>query len=135
MMNFNPVFALTPKLPGKIITGTTTDKSGATDANIQKFSAFSADGAKATRITFKFASTSTAGTFLVWIYDSTIGATLQYEITYPAITSSATVATAGGELVLYDLNLESGQQIWVGATTVNSNIHVRIQYGELGDNV
>jgi hypothetical protein len=135
MMNFNPVFALTPKLPGKIISGTTTDKSGATDANIQKFSAFAADGAKATRITFKFAGTSTAGTFLVWIYDSTVGATLQYEITYASITSSATVASAGGEIIMNDLQLESGQQIWVGATTVNTNIHVRVQYGELGDNV
>jgi hypothetical protein len=135
-MNFQPVFALTPKLEPFTITAATTDKSGDTTTNIIQLTAAPADGIKVTRIRFKFTGTSTAGIFLVWITDNT-GANprLQYEQTFGAVTSSTTTITTEGEILLNDLQLESGQEIWVAATTVNTTIHGVVQYGELGDNV
>jgi len=125
------VFALKPNTPGGVITGTTTDKSGATTANIVTLLTAATDGTKVTRIKFKHAGNSTAGTALVWITD-TAGANprLAYEQTYAAITSSATVASAETEFFFNDLQLKSGQQIWVACTTATSNIHVTASIGD-----
>lgn len=130
--NTQPVFALKPETKQNcIITATTTDKSGATTANIKDLLTASTDGTKVTWIKFKHVGNSTAGIFLVWITD-TAGAnpTLFYEQTYSAITSSNTVTTAEGTIVLNDLQLKSGQKIQVGATVVTSNIHVTASIGD-----
>ena len=129
--NTEPVFALKPETKIGNITGTTTDKSGATTANIITLLTAATDGTKVTRIKFKHVGNSTAGTALVWITD-TAGANprLAYEETYAAITSSATVRTAEVEFVFNDLQLKSGQQIQVGATVVTSDIHVTASIGD-----
>jgi hypothetical protein len=129
--NTNPVFALKPETKIGNITGTTTDKSGATTANIVTLLTAATDGTKVTRIKFKHSGNSTAGTALIWITD-TAGANprLAYEQTYSAITSSATVASAETEFFFNDLQLKSGQQIWVAATTATSNIHVTASIGD-----
>lgn len=129
--NTNAVFALKPETRIAAITGTTTDKSGATTANIVDLVTGATDGTKVTRIVYKHVGNSTAGTFLVWVTD-TAGANprLLAEQTYSAITSSTTVATAGGELIFKDLQLKSGQKIQVGATVVTTNIHVTAQIGD-----
>ena len=129
--NTEPVFALKPETKIGNITGTTTDKSGATTANIITLLTAATDGTKVTRIKFKHVGNSTAGTALVWITD-TAGANprLAYEETYAAITSSATVRTAEVEFVFNDLQLKSGQEIWVGATVVTSDIHVTASIGD-----
>lgn len=128
--NTKPVFALSPETVRANITGTTTDKSGATTANIVDLVTASTDGTKVTQIKYKHVGNSTAGIFLVWVTD-TAGANprLLAESTYAAITSSATVATAEGTLIFNDLQLKSGQKIQVGATTATTNIHVTAQIG------
>lgn len=128
--NTKPIFALSPETRLAAITGTTTDKSGATTANIVDLVTASTDGTKVTQIKYKHVGNSTAGIFLVWVTD-TAGANprLLSESTYAAITSSATVATAEGTLIFNDLQLKSGQKIQIGATTATTNIHVTAQIG------
>jgi hypothetical protein len=128
--NTKPIFALSPETRLAAITGTTTDKSGATTANIVDLVTATTDGTKVTQIKYKHVGNSTAGIFLVWVTD-TSGANprLLAESTYAAITSSATVATAEGTLIFNDLQLKSGQKIQVGATTATTNIHVTAQIG------
>ena len=128
--NTKPIFALSPETRLAAITGTTTDKSGATTANIVDLITATTDGTKVTQIKYKHVGNSTAGIFLVWVTD-TAGANprLLAESTYAAVTSSATVATAEGTLVFNDLQLKSGQKIQVGATTATTNIHVTASIG------
>jgi hypothetical protein len=68
---------------------------------------------------------------MVFITD-TSGANLRLydEQIYSAVTSSTTVATAGGTLIYPDLQLKSGQKIFVGATTANTNIHAFASKGD-----
>jgi len=130
--NFQPVFALVPETKVNVkITATTTDKSGATTANMKDLLTADTDGTKVTWIKYKHEGTSGAGIFLVWITD-TAGAnpTLFYESTYTAITSSTTVATAEGTITFNDLQLKSGQKIQVGATVTTSTIHVTASIGD-----
>jgi hypothetical protein len=128
--NTKPVFALSPETRLATITATTTDKSGATTANIVDLVTASTDGTKVTQIVYKHVGNSSAGILLVWVTD-TSGANprLLAESTYSAITSSTTVATAGGTLTFNDLQLKSGQKIQVGATVTTTNIHVTAQIG------
>jgi hypothetical protein len=129
--NTNPVFALLPETARAVITTATTDKSGATTTNLVELVAAAADGTKVTRISYKHVGTSTAGVFMVFITD-TSGANLRLydEQIYSAVTSSNTVATAGGILIYADLQLKSGQKIFVGSTTANTNIHAFASKGD-----
>lgn len=129
--NTAPIFALIPETKVAKITATTTDKSGATTTNIVDVLTAATDGTKITKIKFKFEGTSTAGTFLIWISDTTNTTNYLFdETTYDAITSSTTVATEGKTLLYSDLQLKSGQRLKVGATTVNTTIHVTASIGD-----
>lgn len=129
--NTNPVFALKPETRLAKITGTTTDKSGATTTNLVDLVTGAADGTKVTQIKFKHEGNSSAGVALVFVTD-TAGANpkLLAEGSYTAVTSSTTVTTAEVIIVLTDLQLKSGQKIQVGATVVTSNIHVTASIGD-----
>jgi len=129
--NTTPIFALTPQLDLARITATTTDKTGATPANLQTLVIAAVDGTKVTQIGFKFVGTSTAGTFLIFISD-TDGTTLRLfdEILITAVTSSTTALSARQVNFYSDLQLKSGQRILVGATTVNTNIDAFAQIGD-----
>ena len=129
--NTTPIFALTPQLDLARITGTTTDKSGLTTANLVTLVSASTFGTKVTQIGFKFVGTSTAGTFLIFISD-TDGTTLRLfdEILITAVTSSTTALSARQVNFYSDLQLKSGQRILVGATTVNTPIDVFAQIGD-----
>lgn len=129
--NTNPIFALKPETRLAVITGTTTDKSGATTANIVDLVTAATDGTKVTQIKFKSVGNSTAGLGLVWVTD-TSGANprLLGEGVYSTVTSSATVATTEVTLFFRDLQLKSGQKIQVGATVVTTNIHVTASIGD-----
>ena len=128
------VFAKDPKHPVTKITATTTDKSGGTTTNMKKLYTVPADDAKITEIQFTHSGNSGAGLFLIWITDSSGGNMTKYkqETIYAAVTSSTTVPTASGVISLNDLQLEAGQEIWVGATVVTSDIHVSSSVGKLG---
>jgi hypothetical protein len=128
--NKEPVFALSPETVRAVITGATTDKSGATPANLVDLFTGGTDGTKCTWIKFKHVGNSTAGQYLVFITD-TAGANprLYAELAIAAVTSSATVATNENTLFLPDFQLKSGQKVMVGATTATSNIHVTASIG------
>lgn len=129
--NKEPVFSLIPETRRAVITAATTDKSGATPANIVDLVTGIVDGTKVTWIKFKHVGNSTAGLYLIWITD-TAGANprLYAELAIAAVTSSATVATNENTLFTPDLQLKAGQKIQVGATTATSNIHVTASIGD-----
>lgn len=129
--NIAPIFALKPETKLALITAATTDKSGATPANMVDLVTAATDGTKITWIKFKHAGNSTAGLYLIWITD-TSGANprLYAELTIAAVTSSASVATNENVVFTPDLQLKSGQKIVVGATTATSNIHVTASIGD-----
>ena len=129
--NTTPIFALTPQLDLARITGTTTDKSGLTTANLVTLVSATTFGTKVTQIGFKFVGTSTAGTFLIFISDID-GTTLRLfdEILITAVTSSTTALSARQVNFYSDLQIKSGQRILVGATTVNTPIDVFAQIGD-----
>jgi hypothetical protein len=129
--NISPIFALIPETKGVAITGTTTDKTGATTANMVDLVTGATDGTKVTWIKFKHVGTSTAGLYLMWITD-TAGANprLYAELPIAAVTSSGTVATNENTIFTPDLQLKAGQKIQVGATTANTNIHVTASIGD-----
>jgi hypothetical protein len=129
--NISPIFALIPETKRVAITGTTTDKTGATTANMVDLVTGATDGTKVTWIKFKHVGTSTAGLYLIWITD-TAGANprLYAELPIAAVTSSGTVATNENTLLTPDLQLKAGQKIVVGSTTANTNIHVTASIGD-----
>jgi len=129
--NTTPIFALTPKMAVGRITTATTDKSGLTTTNLITLHTAATDGTKVSQIGFKFVGTSTAGTFMIFISD-TNGTTLRLfdEILISAVTSSNTALTARGFNFYSDLQLQSGQKVIVGATTVNTPIDCFAQIGD-----
>ena len=131
--NTSPVFAKDPVHPVTLITATTTDKSGATTTNMKKLYTAPTDDCKITEIQFTHAGNSGAGLFLIWVTDTAGSNMTKYKVetTYSAITSSTTVATGSGVISLNDLQLQSGQEVWVGATVVSSNIHVSASVGKM----
>lgn len=129
--NIDALFPYTPFIAHARITGATTDKSGATTANIQILYTAQPYGDKCSWIKFKHVGTSTTGTFLIWITD-TAGANprLYAEQVFTGAASSATVATVEYTFTFDDLELDEGQQIWVACTTAGSNIDVNGQIGK-----
>lgn len=129
--NKEPIFALVPEVKKARITGTTTDKTGATTTNMVDLVTAATDGTKVTWIKFKHVGNSTAGLYLIWITD-TAGAnpSLYAELAITAVTSSGTVATNENTLFTPDLQLKSGQKIQVGATTATTNIDVTASTGD-----
>jgi len=128
--NTKPIFALTPETTLGVITTATTDKSGATTTNLIEVVEAATNGTKVTQVKYKHVGNSTAGTFLLFISD-TSGSNLRLhsESPFVAVTSSNTVATAEGTLFFRDLQLKAGQKIVVGATTATSDIHVTVSIG------
>ena len=129
--NTSPIFALTPGLVYQTITGTTTDKTGATTANLKTLMTAGVNGTKVTQIGFKAEGTSLSGLFLIFITD-TAGANpkLFDEIAIAAVSSSTTTATNRVFTAYNDLQLAAGQKILVGATTISGNIIGWAQYGD-----
>ena len=129
--NIDALFPYTPFVAQARITGTTTDKTGATAANIKTLYTAEAYGDKISWVKFKHVGTSTTGLFLIWITD-TAGANprLYGEAPFTGASSSITVATVEYIFSFDDLELNTGQQIWVACTTAGSNIDVNSQIGK-----
>lgn len=129
--NTNPIFALTPNCASAKITAATTDKTGATTANIKTLFTAGANGAKVTQIGFKCEGTSVTALLLIWITD-TGGAnpTLFDELPIAAVTTSNTVATNRAISAYNDLQLAPGQQIQVAVTAISGNV---IAWAQTGD--
>lgn len=129
--NTNPIFALTPKMAYAELTGTTTDKTGATTTNMRTLVTAGTNGTKVSQIGCKVEGTSVASILLVFITD-TSGANpkLFDEIAISAITSSTTVIAFRGFTSYSDLQLASGQLIQVGVTALSANVQAWAQQGD-----
>jgi hypothetical protein len=117
MANTSPIFALVPETSLVTVTAATTDRTGATTANLAELLTAATDGTKITQIGAKVAGTNTACLVLIFITD-TSGANpkLYDEIALVPITAS-TLVTSQRQVTAYsDLQLKSGQKVLVGIT-------------------
>ena len=129
--NTSPLFALVPQVPSVTISATTVDKSAATTTNIKTLYTAAANGTKITQIGYKCVGNSSVGLLLIWITDTSgLNPFLFDEIAIGAVSSSSTVATSKTVNIYSDLEIKAGQQIWVGATVVTTNIYAFAQIGD-----
>jgi len=122
MANTSPIFALTPETAIVTVTAATTDRTGATTANLSELLTAATDGTKITQIGAKVAGTNTACLVLIFITD-TAGANpkLYDEIALEPITASTTVTSERQVTAYSDLQLKAGQKVQVGITVAQTD--------------
>jgi hypothetical protein len=122
MANTSPIFALVPETKIVTVTAATTDRTGATPANLAELLVAGTDGTKITQIGAKVAGTNTACLVLIFITD-TAGANpkLFDEFLLAPITASTTLASSRLVIPYSDLQLKSGQKVLVGTTVAQSD--------------
>ena len=122
MANTSPIFALTPETAIVTITAATTDRTGATTANLSELLTAATDGTKITQIGAKVAGDNTGCLVLIFITD-TAGANpkLYDEIGLEAVTASTTTTSQRQVTAYSDLQLKSGQKVLVGITVAQSD--------------
>lgn len=122
MANTSPIFALTPETAIVTVTAATTDRTGATTANLSDLLTASTDGTKITQIGAKVAGTNTACLVLIFITD-TAGANpkLYDEIGLEPITASTTTTSERQVTAYSDLQLKAGQKVQVGITVAQTD--------------
>jgi hypothetical protein len=115
--NTQPIFALVPETKIVTVTAATTDRTGATTTNLVELLTAGTDGTKITQIGAKVAGTNASVLVLIFITD-TAGANpkLFDEFLLNPITPSTTLASARLVIPYSDLQLKSGQKIFVGTT-------------------
>jgi hypothetical protein len=115
--NTQPIFALVPETKIVTVTAATTDRTGATTTNLVELLTAGTDGTKITQIGAKVAGTNAAVLVLIFITD-TAGANpkLFDEFLLIPITPSTTLASARLVIPYSDLQLKSGQKIFVGTS-------------------
>jgi hypothetical protein len=115
--NTQPIFALVPETKIVTVTAATTDRTGATTTNLVELLTAGTDGTKITQIGAKVAGTNASVLVLIFITD-TAGANpkLFDEFLLNPITASTTLASARLVIPYSDLQLKSGQKIFVGTT-------------------
>ena len=122
MANTSPIFALTPETAIVTITAATTDRTGATTANLSDLLTAATDGTKITQIGAKVAGTNTACLVLIFITD-TAGANpkLYDELALDPITAT-TLVTSERQVTAYsDLQLKAGQKVLAGITVAQTD--------------
>jgi len=122
MANTSPIFALTPETAIVTVTAATTDRTGATTANLSDLLTASTDGTKITQIGAKVAGDNSGCLVLIFITD-TAGANpkLYDEIGLEAVTASTTTTSQRQVTAYSDLQLKSGQKVLVGITVAQSD--------------
>lgn len=122
MANTSPIFALTPETAIVTVTAATTDRTGATTANLSDLLTAATDGTKITQIGAKAAGDNTACLVLIFITD-TAGANpkLYDEIAMDAVTASTTVTSQRQVTAYSDLQLKAGQKVQVGITVAQTD--------------
>jgi len=122
MANTSPIFALTPETAIVTVTAATTDRTGATTANLSDLLTAATDGTKITQIGAKVAGDNTGCLVLIFITD-TAGANpkLYDEIGLEAVTASTTVTSQRQVTAYSDLQLKAGQKVQVGITVAQTD--------------
>jgi hypothetical protein len=130
-LTFSPPFPQVPYMPFADLSGTTTDKTGATTTNMKTLVTAGTNGSKITLIGCKGAGTSVAATLLIFITDTSgTNPKLFDEIVISAVTSSNTIASFRAMNSYSDLELKSGQLIQVGVTALSADIIAWAQQGD-----
>jgi len=122
MANTSPIFALTPETSIVTVTAATTDRTGATTANLSDLLTAATDGTKITQIGAKAAGDNTACLVLIFITD-TAGANpkLYDEIAMEAVTAGTTTTSQRQVTAYSDLQLKAGQKVQVGITVAQTD--------------
>jgi len=122
MANTSPIFALTPETSIVTVTAATTDRTGATTANLSELLTAATDGTKITQIGAKVAGTNTACLVLIFITNTSGTSPKLYdEIALEPITASTTVTSERQVTAYSDLQLKSGQKVLVGITVAQTD--------------
>jgi hypothetical protein len=122
MANVKPIFPLTPETAIVTVSAATTDRTGATTANLVDLLTATTSGTKVTQIGAKVAGNNTACLVLIFITD-TAGSNpkLYDEIALEPITST-TLQTSERQVTAYsDLQLKAGQKIQVGISVAQTD--------------
>ena len=132
MANTKPIFALTPETAMVTVSAATTDRTGATTANLVDLLTAGTNGTKITQIGAKVAGDNLGTLVLIFITDTNgSNPKLFDEIELTAVTAS-TLTTSQREVTTYaDLQLKAGQKIQVGITVaITDGVNI---FAEKGD--
>jgi hypothetical protein len=122
MANTKPIFPLTPETAMVTVSAATTDRTGATTANLVDLLTAGTNGTKITQIGAKVAGTNTACLVLIFITDTNgLNPKLYDEIAMEAVTASTTVTSQRQVTAYSDLQLKSGQKVLVGITVAQTD--------------
>jgi hypothetical protein len=122
MANTKPIFPLTPETAMVTVSAATTDRTGATTANLVDLLTAGTNGTKITQIGAKVAGTNTACLVLIFITDTNgLNPKLYDEIAMEVVTASTTVTSQRQVTAYSDLQLKSGQKVLVGITVAQTD--------------
>jgi hypothetical protein len=120
--NTSPIFAQTPVFAQTYLTGSYTDRTGAT-AGLSTLVTAGASGSKITQIGVKFTGNTVTGSLMVFV-TNTAGTTprLFDEISVPLFTVNAVTGSYRNVTAYTDLQINAGQLIQVGVTAISSSV-------------
>lgn len=120
--NTSPIFAQTPVLAQTYLTGSYTDRTGAT-AGLATLVTAGASGSKVTQIGTKFTGNTVTGSLLIFV-TNTAGANprLYDEVPVGALTVSTTSGSFRNVNTYTDFQINAGQLIQVGITALSSSV-------------
>ena len=115
--NTLPIFPLTPETAIVTVSASTTDRTGATTANLVDLLTASTNGTKVTQIGAKVAGDNDGTLVLIFITDTSgLNPKLFDEIVLESANPSTTLSSQRQVNTYGDLQLKSGQKIQVGIT-------------------
>jgi hypothetical protein len=122
MANTSPIFALVPETAIVTVTAATTDRTGATTANLAELLTAATDGTKITQIGAKVGGDNTAHSVLIFITNTSGTSPKLYdEIAMEAVTAGTTTTSQRQVTAYSDLQLKSGQKVLVGITVAQTD--------------
>lgn len=122
MANTKPIFPLTPETAMVTVSAATTDRTGATTANLVDLLTAGTNGTKVTQIGAKVAGDNTGHTVLIFITDTAGANPKLYDEIGMEVATASTTATSQRQVTAYsDLQLKAGQKVLVGTTVAQAD--------------
>jgi hypothetical protein len=120
--NTSPIFAQTPVFAQTYLTGSYTDRTGAT-AGLSTLVTAGASGSKITQIGVKFTGNTVTGSLMVFVTNTAGTAPRLFdEISVPLFTTTAVTGSYRNVTAYTDLQINAGQLIQVGITALSSSV-------------
>lgn len=117
MANVKPIFPLTPETAIVTVSAATTDRTGATTANLVELLEATTSGTKVTQIGAKVAGTNIGTLVLIFITDTNgLNPKLFDEIQLSPVTADTLTTSQRASTTYSDLQLKAGQKVLVGLT-------------------